>query len=280
MDTAVFMDVDVLSALNGRLDRSRLYDLTMRVPVIAYSLFVLGRDVCGFYEQVATQQAMFRELDAGVAVAALARASQWIFIALLAILPVFRLPPIGKSDRIWPRFVALAAVGLIPLFTLLDRAPASLSFNSAAVLLGLTANVMAIVTVSFLGRSLSVMPEARRLVTSGPYAVVRHPLYLCEMLGVIAMVLQYRSITAIGLFAVIIAVQASRACVEEAVLARAFPDFSSYCTGTPFFLPHDPTKLVTIFFIDPIAQRRSALVMGSVVTVSVLAVIGLPLLAR
>lgn len=274
------MHFDALRTLGARLDQSRLYDWTMRIPIVGYSLFVLGRDVLGFCEQVATQPAALQEVDAGIAVAALARVSQWIFISLLAILPVFRLPPIGKSDQIWPRLVALAAVGLIPMFTLLERAPPSLAFNSAAVLIGLLANIMAIVTVSYLGRSLSVMPEARRLVTSGPYAVVRHPLYLCEILGVTAMMLQYRSVAAIGLFAVIIAVQALRGCAEDAVLARVFSDFSSYRAHTPFLVPRDPARFLTVFVIDPVARRRSALAVGGTIAASVLALIVLPLLAR
>ena len=84
-----------------------------------------------------------------------------------------------------------------PLCILLPRAPANLAFNLAAVFVGLTASVLAVMTLSFLGRSFSVMPEARRLVTAGPYGFVRHPLYLFELLGVIGILLQVRSLSGI-----------------------------------------------------------------------------------
>jgi len=154
------VDFAALRTLRPRLDQTRLYDWTMRIPIVGYSLLVLAHDVLSFCAEAATHPAAFREPDSGVVVTMLARVSQWMFISLLAILPIFRLPPVRKSDQIWPRFVALAAVSLIPMFMLLERAPANLAFNSASVLIGLVANIMSVVTVSFLGRSLSVMPEA------------------------------------------------------------------------------------------------------------------------
>ena len=43
------------------------------------------------------------------------------------------------------------------------------------------------------GRSVSVMPEARKLVTSGLYRHIRRPLYLVEEIGVLGLFLQFRS---------------------------------------------------------------------------------------
>jgi protein-S-isoprenylcysteine O-methyltransferase Ste14 len=263
-----------------RLDRSPLYDYAMRIPIVAYSLFVLSRDCFGFFDQILAHSAMFEQPDSGVVIAALARVSQWMFVALLAILPVFRLRPITKSDRILPRLVALLSVCLPPIFMLLDRAPANLALNSVSIVLNVTANVFSVVTVSFLGRSLSVMPEARQFVTAGPYAIVRHPLYLCEILGVVAIVLQYRSLAATALLALIVTLQIARALWEETVLARAFPGFAAYRSHTPFLLPRHPIHFLTMFFVDPMARRRSALVLSSTVGLLLLVLAMLPRLAR
>src|SRR5664279_3900081 len=70
--------------------------------------------------------AMFAQPDASVVIAGLARVSQWMFIALLAILPVFRLRPIAKSDSIIPRLAPFVAIVLSPMFLLLQRAPSNL----------------------------------------------------------------------------------------------------------------------------------------------------------
>ena len=37
--------------------------------------------------------------------------------------------------------------------------------------------------LAYLRRSFSIVPEARRLVTGGPYALSRHPVYLGEIIG-------------------------------------------------------------------------------------------------
>jgi len=274
-----FPEFAALKNIRHRLDQSPLYDYAMRIPIVAYSLFVLSRDCFGFFDQIVTHPAVFAQPDGGVVIAALARVSQWMFVALLAILPVFRLRPITKSDFILPRLVALLSVSLPPMFMLLDRAPADLAFNSVGVVLSVAANVFSVVTVSFLGRSLSVMPEARQLVTSGPYAIVRHPLYLCEILGVVAIVLQYRSLAAAALLSLIVILQVARALWEETVLAQAFPDFAAYRLHTPFLVPRDPACFLTVFFVDPTARRRSGLVVSSTIGLLMLVLTVLPRLA-
>ncbi|MGA2894238.1 MAG: methyltransferase [Xanthobacteraceae bacterium] len=267
MSTNKFFSMPV-GTLRRRLDQSAIYDWAMRCPIVAYSLFILARDVFAFSQQLQHDPGLFERFDGNVAV--LARLSQWMFVILLSLLPLFRLRPIAKSEDMLPRIGALVAVCLPLMFMQLERAPASLAFNLPALAVGLFANVMAVVTVSFLGRSLSVMPEARRLVESGPYSIVRHPLYLCEMLGIGAVFLQYRSLPAAGLLLLATALQVKRARWEENVLARAFPDFAAYRSRTSFLIPSNPMGLLATFVATPTARRRLALIIVIIVTLMAL----------
>lgn len=234
--------------LARRLDQSRIYDWAMRCPIFVFSSSLLFGDVTAFYQQILQDPDLIRHPDAEVILAISTRISQWLFVALLAILPLFRLRPIAKSQDILPRVAALVAACIPSMFMLLARAPPSFGFNVPALTIGLVANVMAVIALRFLGRSLSVMPEARRLVRNGPYGVVRHPLYLCEMLGTLAVFLQYRTWPALALLLTAFALQVKRARWEEEVLARAFPDFAAYRAQTAFLIPHRPWRLPASFW--------------------------------
>ena len=247
--------------LRQRLDRSQFYDQAMRIPIIVYSLFVLLFDVVAFLDQVLERPSILSAPDFGAVMTVLARICQWMFIALFAVLPIFRLRPIAKSDGIFPRLAPLAAIVLSPMFLFLDRAPPNVVCNFISVTVSLAAGAMAVVTLSFLGRSFSIMPEARRLVTDGPYKMVRHPLYLCEILIIFAMFMQYRSLAAAGLFMLIAGVEAVRGIYEEAVLARAFQDFAAYHQRTSFLIPGNPIRFLALFLEDRIVLRRLAMVM-------------------
>jgi protein-S-isoprenylcysteine O-methyltransferase Ste14 len=262
--------------LRRRLDRSLIYDWAMRCPIVVYCSFILFRDVLAFCQQVVQDPVGFEQFNSGIVIAMLARISQWMFVVLLSIQPLFRLRAIAKSEEILPRVVALIAISVPLMFMLLERAPPNAAFNLLAVIVSLFVNVMAVVTASFLGRSLSVMPEARQLVQRGPYGIVRHPLYLCEMLGTAAVALQYRSLPAAGLLALAIALQLARARWEEGVLARAFPDFAAYRSRTSFVIPPDPVHFLASFLTDGAARRRMALVVASMVAVLALVATLLP----
>jgi protein-S-isoprenylcysteine O-methyltransferase Ste14 len=259
-----------------RFEQSRLYDRAMRLPIVLYSSYALIHDVIGFSADVAHQPARWACADGGAVIATLARISQWMFVALLAVLPMFRHRPVAKSPALLPRLVALVTVCLPPFCVLLDRAPPNLLCDLVAVTAGVSASVLGVLTLSFLGRSFSVMPEARRLVTAGPYGIVRHPLYLFELLGVIGILLQVRSLQGAGLLALIVALQVARAGWEEAVLDRAFPEFAAYRRRVPFLIPRDAGSLLALLREDPMARRRSAVVMSSAFGLLALVMVALP----
>jgi protein-S-isoprenylcysteine O-methyltransferase Ste14 len=89
-----------------------------------------------------------------------------------------------------------------------------------------------------LGRSFSIIPQARALVTTGPYAIVRHPLYLAEEIAIVGAVVQFYSPAALILLAVHIGLQLMRISFEEELLSQAFPDYGSYAGRTPRLIPY------------------------------------------
>jgi protein-S-isoprenylcysteine O-methyltransferase Ste14 len=276
MSTVRILAAMPFGGLRRRLDQSQIYDWAMRLPLLAYCAFSLFRDVSAFVHQMQLDPAAFAQFDTGTVIAMLARISQWMFVILLAFQGLSRLRPIAKSETILPRLVAFTAACVPLMLILLERAPPNLAFNLVSVIIGLLSNVLSVVTLSFLGRSFSVMPEARRLVQSGPYGIVRHPLYLCEMLGTAAIALQYRSLAAIGLLLLTIALQVARARWEEGVLARSFAGFAAYRARTSFLIPSDPIHFLASFVIDPVIRRRSVLVVAGMVAVLALTATVLP----
>jgi protein-S-isoprenylcysteine O-methyltransferase Ste14 len=88
-----------------------------------------------------------------------------------------------------------------------------------------------------LGLSFSLIPQARKLVTSGPYAIVRHPLYLVEEAAVAGILLQYAWLAALPFLILHATVQIRRMQLEEKVLQKAFPDYAAYALKTSRLIP-------------------------------------------
>jgi protein-S-isoprenylcysteine O-methyltransferase Ste14 len=93
------------------------------------------------------------------------------------------------------------------------------------------------VSVLFLGRSFGVLPEARALVTGGPYRLVRHPVYLGEIGACTGLALAAPSPANTAALVGLIVAQAVRMRLEEGALTAAFPQYAEYAASTPRLLP-------------------------------------------
>ena len=81
-----------------------------------------------------------------------------------------------------------------------------------------------------LGRALTPFPKPKPtgLVTSGPFTVVRHPIYL-GFLGVFVGYGLLTGVLALALAAVLAVLWVGKTRVEERLLADVYSDYSAYC---------------------------------------------------
>ena len=226
--------MDQLMQLKSKLEATKLYDFLAASPLIVWYTF------CGVQLIPALRADFAREangFDAVFAMSVLSRIASLVFIVTLLLLLTLRHTPKAKTPGILPCVAALAGtylgVGILLLPPIELATPVYLI--SALMILGGTA--FSLFAVFRLGRSISIMPEARRLVTAGPYRVIRHPLYLGEAIALFGLTLQYLSPLALLLLGLQCAFQLQRMQNEERVLTRIFPEYEIYKAQTARLLP-------------------------------------------
>jgi protein-S-isoprenylcysteine O-methyltransferase Ste14 len=231
----VAQPVRLAGLLLAKIQQSRVYDVLMRLPILGYGVLIGWASVIGLAKYVniadpAFPSAVYR-LDIAM------RLSNIAFFFLLAIMAVVRGRARGKAHGIEPRVSALVGTFLICAVALFPRRELSVGGEIAATTLILLGTALAAYVLTQLGRSFSVMAEARRLVTSGAYRIVRHPLYVAEEIAAIGFVIQFLSYWTLLLLAVHVGFQLRRMRNEEAILIGTFPEYGAYKEKTARLIP-------------------------------------------
>jgi protein-S-isoprenylcysteine O-methyltransferase Ste14 len=165
------------------------------------------------------------------------------YFTMLVVLYAVRLPQRGTDRRLAVIFIAFSGTFAAISASFLPggaRRDSLVLFGDILATAGLAYSVWGL---AYLRRSFSIVPEARRLVTGGPYSLSRHPVYLGEIataLGVNLATGGWLSALAIAYF---IVCELLRIGWEEHVLAQAFPaDYPEYARRVPRYLPNPFTR--------------------------------------
>jgi protein-S-isoprenylcysteine O-methyltransferase Ste14 len=164
-----------------------------------------------------------------------------VFCAIPVFIYLGRPAPRARDGRLAPRALALVGtlmvliVGALPEGHMLFAPPSWVRGLSSS--LTLLAFIVIVWSLLFLRRSLSIIPEARRLVVGGPYHVIRHPLYAAEILAILAFVMVNPTVSVVAILAPFIATQLLRSRFEEGLLMRVFPFYRNYASHTRRLIP-------------------------------------------
>lgn len=83
----------------------------------------------------------------------------------------------------------------------------------------------------------SIVPQARAIVTTGPYRWVRHPLYAGELLAALGLTLLVGSLWGVVVWVALLALQLYRAHEEELLLSAHLPGYAAYAARTGQLIP-------------------------------------------
>lgn len=148
----------------------------------------------------------------------------------------WRKPPPLVSRADW-RAVLATALAIDALGLSLSQPVTQPDVRGLALLFTLAGTLLAIWSLWHLGRSFSLLPQARTLVTTGPYRYVRHPIYLGGLLITVAEVWLRFSWITVALNIVFVVAQVVRMRYEEMVLAQTLPDYGDYRARTSALIP-------------------------------------------
>ena len=162
------------------------------------------------------------------------------FCALIIFLYFIRRPAILTGRSFVTNSIAIVA-SFGPFFTLLFLGKPSLTTQGMLLVADLIITigmVLSIYSIYSLGKSFSIIPQARKLVQSGPYRLVRHPIYLGELISIFGVILTGLTIPKLIMYLLLIGCQVYRALQEEKLLAGVFPqEYEEYSSRTARFIP-------------------------------------------
>jgi protein-S-isoprenylcysteine O-methyltransferase Ste14 len=212
---------------------ARIWDVLAASPLIVWYLLASW----GLATLLATEISHFESHDLQTWAKIITQLTSLAYVCMIIAVFFIRHLPVTKTQGIVPRITAIAASNAQLAFFLLPRArlPIPTEIISAALI---SVGAMASVWILFrLRNAFSILPQARALITTGPYRRIRHPLYAAEGIASIGLMLQFSQPWSAAITLIGFACQILRMHYEEQVLGATFPEYSPYKTQTYRLVP-------------------------------------------
>jgi protein-S-isoprenylcysteine O-methyltransferase Ste14 len=169
-------------------------------------------------------------------------------IALYGVMLLFSRPATALPTQRKHLLIPIAMSFYFALYGMLSYLPPSLSENllppswqfpcaligAAVSLIGYCISIWAI---AYLRRSFAIFVAVRDVVSKGPYAYVRHPIYLGYLFDLCGLTLASFSLAILFLGCGFVWLLVERARMEEEKLCEASPSYRQYARSTGFLFP-------------------------------------------
>jgi len=169
--------------------------------------------------------------------------------AVVAVCFLLRKPLLRQVEGWVPRVSAYVATVITPAFYLACSHWFPAWIKSSPLPLSVTGMAFWVVgaylgtwCVFRLRSAFSIEPQARTLVTNGPYRLARHPVYASYLLQYTGVTLAHLTPATVTVFFVWLAVVTARISYEESVLTAAFPQYAEYRRHVGRFAPRRSRK--------------------------------------
>jgi protein-S-isoprenylcysteine O-methyltransferase Ste14 len=212
---------------------ARIWDVVAASPLIVW--YLLGS--WGLATLLATEIGHFESDDLQTWAKIITQLTSLAYVCMIIAVFFIRHLPLAKAQGIVPRVIAIAASNAQLAFFLLPRAMISIGteiLSAALISMGAMASVWILIR---LRSAFSILPQARALITTGPYRRIRHPLYAAEGIASIGLMLQFAQPWSAAVTLIGFACQILRMHYEEQVLGATFPDYPPYKARTYRLVP-------------------------------------------
>ena len=201
-----------------------VYYLTNELTYILYFIIALAFDFLAFYSFVVRGEAKSKPQGFWENLFPLFTVFVPVIAFTLLFFPQVRQFVPGYSQETLDFFK-----GISPLF--------GFYFNMAGFIIGLIGASFSIWAISYLKRSFGLRAAVRKLITTGPYARIRHPLYFGEIVHIFGIAILSGTPVGFYIFVGAVLMQIVRAKVEERKFMRSLPEYEDYKKNTGFIWP-------------------------------------------
>lgn len=200
------------------------YYLTNELSYVLYFVTSVAFDALVFYSFMVRSEAKSRP--------------EGVWENLFPLITVF-VPVIGFTLLFFPQVRQYIPGYSAETLAMLKRLTPMYGFykNMLGVGIGFAGAALSIWAISYLKKSFGLRAAVRTLVTHGPYARIRHPLYVGEIIHIFGIAILSGTPVGLYLFVLAVALQVVRARIEERKFLRTLPEYEGYMRRTGFLWP-------------------------------------------